>query len=118
MQSTGHSSMHARSSTSTQGWAMMYVTYKLLCQPGLGAGQAVPDSVLRMRAASRSRPRCIAVQATSRHRRLSAKRDPPASRGLASRAWQGDPALTAVVGSPLVALVGHAPQVEAVRMAD
>src|ERR1700678_1729396 len=26
MQSTGHSSMHARSSTSTQGKAMMYVT--------------------------------------------------------------------------------------------
>src|SRR5260221_7056433 len=40
MQSTGHSSMHARSSTSTQGSAMMYVTYELLCQtrPGRRSG--------------------------------------------------------------------------------
>src|SRR5260221_8103596 len=71
-----------------------------------------------MRAAARRWPRSIAVPATRRHRRLSAKRDPPASRALASGPWHGGPALTAVGGSPLVALARDAPEPERACMAD
>src|SRR5437660_11567572 len=51
MQSTGHSSMHALSSTSTQGCVMMYVTSELLFRLRPGYLPGVPircaDSCLR-----------------------------------------------------------------------
>src|SRR6266567_1175053 len=62
MQSTGHSSMHARSSTSTQGRAMMYVTYELLFHTAGGAPvRRHPTQVSRIMPASRSLPGSQAI---------------------------------------------------------
>src|SRR6266567_6606824 len=118
MQSTGHSSMQARSSTSTQGKAMMYVTYKLLCQPLLGAGAggtrlSIAESG-RRREADPASTRCRQLR---RHGRLSAERDPrPVCRTMTGLRLAG-PALPAMGGGPLVAVVAHVPDTESTGMA-
>src|SRR6266567_784205 len=109
MQSTGHSSMHARSSTSTQGRAMMYVTYELLFHTaGGGAGQAAPNpSIADHAGVAKLAWLPSTCRLLRKHRRLSAKRDPGAGRRAASSSRRRGPALPAVRGSPPIALAGH-----------
>src|ERR1022692_1927622 len=109
MQSTGHSSMHARSSKSTQGRAMMYVTpnssFNRAWAPACGAGSSIADqfSIAKPRAALQLRCR------PHRVRRLSAERDGAARRRSLTATGVPGPALGAVRDGPLVALVADLP---------
>src|SRR4051794_31545454 len=62
MQSTGHSSMHALSLTSTQGWAMTYVTGRSPPRRPARSGMPAPAApVSRQRlGATRQPPTCVA----------------------------------------------------------